>query len=243
VKTALVTRPQEDAAGITSALTARGFAVAVEPMLEIVIRRGVALPLDGVQGILATSANGVRALAANLEGRDLPVWAVGDATAACARSLGFTQVESAGGDVDTLAALVAGRVDPAKGALLHAAGSAVAGDLAGRLGSQGFTIRREVLYQAQTAQVASPALLDLLAGERLDLALFFSPRTASTFATLTRRAERAERCRTITAYALSPAVAEALAALPWRAIHAAPRPEQDSLLAVIDQFEGNPPCA
>ena len=131
-------------------------------MLEIVIHRGVSLPLAGVQGILATSANCVRALAANLAERGLPVWAVGDATARCARDLGFTRVESASGDVDALAALVAKRVSPADGGLLHAAGTKVAGDLAGRLSPLGFDIRRAVLYEARTAKALSPALIAAL---------------------------------------------------------------------------------
>ena len=38
--------------------------------------------LDGVQAILATSANGVRALARRTPRRDLPLFAVGPQTAA-----------------------------------------------------------------------------------------------------------------------------------------------------------------
>ena len=181
---ALVTRPREDALGIAQALAARGVQVQLEPLLEIRPRQGVALPLAGVQGILATSANGVRALAANLDRRTLPLWAVGDATARCAVELGFSRVESAGGDVESLAGLVARRVDPRQGALLHAAGTAVAGDLAGRLAAHGIEVRRVVLYDALAATALSPALIALLEAACLDLALFFSPRSAATFATL-----------------------------------------------------------
>jgi uroporphyrinogen-III synthase len=236
---ALVTRPREDAEGITRALESRGFAVQLEPLLDIVLHRDVALPLNRVQGFLATSANGVRALAANSPRRDMPLWAVGTATADCARSLGFRSVENGGGDVVRLAELVARRLDPRQGALLHVAGSKVAGDLSGALARQGFEVRRVVLYEARTAEAFSPALLAALDGEALDLALFFSPRTAATFATLAQAAERGECCRAITAYALSPAVAEQLAVLPWRAVHIAGNPDQAALLAVIDAEQGH----
>src|SRR5229473_1898951 len=111
---ALITRPIEDAGELAAALSLRG-----------------------VQAVLFTSANGARAFARATARRDLAVIAVGDATARTARALGFADIASAGGDVGDLAALVAARLDPRRGALLHAAGSVVAGDLAARLRAAG----------------------------------------------------------------------------------------------------------
>jgi uroporphyrinogen-III synthase len=235
---ALVTRPREDAGGVARALEARGFAVHIEPLLAVTPLSGVALPLDGSQGYLATSANGVRALAANDAPRDLPLWAVGDATARTARDLGFSQVESAKGDAATLSRLVTERVDPAAGTLLHAAGTKVAGDLSAGLAALGYRVRREILYEACTAESLSAAAIRALKGEAVDLALFFSPRTAQTFVTLASAAGCADAGRAVSAYALSPAVAEALSVLPWRRILTAERPLQDSLLACLDRVEG-----
>jgi uroporphyrinogen-III synthase len=238
---ALITRPRHDADVLARALEARGFRVFSEPLLAIAPVAGVALPLDGIQGFLATSANGVRALAANLANRAdflRPLWAVGDATARAARDAGFGQVESAGGDVQGLARLVAGRVEAGRGALLHAAGETLAGDLAGRLGRLGFEVRRVVLYSAVPATGLSPPLLAALDGGGLELALFFSPRTAETFATLASAAGRQGACRRMTAYGLSPAVAKGLAALPWRAVRTAAAPRQEALLAAIEQDYG-----
>ncbi len=66
----------------------------------------------------------------------------------------------------------------------------------------------------------------------MDGVLFFSPRTAESFASLCARDGLSERCRTLTAFCLSPAVAEA-AALPWRAVRIAARPDQESLLELL----------
>ncbi|MCR6629520.1 MAG: uroporphyrinogen-III synthase [Magnetospirillum sp.] len=230
---ALVTRPREDSEGLARELEARGLDVATEPLLDIV---PVDSPVDaeGVQGILATSANGVRALARVLPDRDLPVWAVGDASARTARGQGYTRVESAGGDVETLAALVKSRCTPEQGAFLHAAGTVTAGDLSGSLAAAGFTVRRVVLYEARTADALSPGLAERLRAGSIDLALFFSPRTAATFATLVQAAGLAGTTARIAAYALSSAVAGNLAALPWAAVRVAATPTQAALLAALE---------
>src|SRR5262245_35391137 len=82
---ALVTRPRAEAAELSKVLAARGIAALVEPLLEICYR-GETPDLAGVQGLLCTSANGVRALARLSGERNLPLFAVGEATAARARA-------------------------------------------------------------------------------------------------------------------------------------------------------------
>jgi uroporphyrinogen-III synthase len=235
MRTALVTRPREDSEGVAAELSSRGLGVMIEPLLDIRPVDGVEVDTAGIQGILATSANGIRALARALPDRSLPVWAVGDASARVARSLGYERVDSAGGDVDTLATLVAARCDPAEGGFLHAAGTVVAGDLSALLAGQGFSVRRLVLYEAVTATGLSPDLMTALRTQAVDVALFFSPRTAATFARLVTAAGLASACSGITAYALSAAVARELAVLPWRSLRAAAAPTQAALLAALDQ--------
>ena len=190
--TALITRPEEDARPLAEALAARGVATVIEPLLAIrplpEAASDLAKDLAGVQALLFTSANGARAFAELSPRRDIGVLAVGDATASAARGLGFTAVESAGGDVQALARLVKQRLKPAGGPLLHAAGSAVAGDLAEILAADGFDLRRRMLYESATATALSPETIAALKQGRIDLVLLFSPRTAVTFAELAQAA-------------------------------------------------------
>ncbi len=234
----VVTRPQADAAELTSALEARGHQVLVEPLLTIRPRETVDWPAGHrqAQALLVTSANGVRAFADLDVRRDLPVFAVGDASAAAARSLGFERVESAAGDVADLAALVQARLDPADGPLLHPAASKLAGDLQGALAAAGFTVLRLVLYDAQPATTLSPACRHALNEGLIDVVTFFSPRTAASFASLVAEADLAAACRGVTALCLSQAVAARLSRLSWAEIVVAPRPEQAALLAALDQL-------
>src|SRR4029077_13771862 len=100
---ALVTRPRTEAMALAEALAVRGIEAIIEPLLDIHYRDAPAPDLTGVQAVLCTSANGVRALARLSRERGLTLLAVGEATAARARQEGFFRVESAGGNVDDLA--------------------------------------------------------------------------------------------------------------------------------------------
>ena len=229
----LITRPREDAEALASELSRRGLEPMVQPLLEIRNLPGPALDLDGVQAILFTSANGVRATAARTIRRDLPALAVGDATARCAAEAGFARVESAGGDVESLARLVIGRLDPGAGRLYHAAGSAVAGDLAGDLGRAGFAVEREVLYAAEPVTELLPGTAEALYAGTIDAVLFFSPRTAQSFVKVVQKAGLADRLGEVLAFCLSEAVGTAVRTVGWRDILTARRPDQAALLDLL----------
>lgn len=241
----LITRPREDAETLAGLLRERDIESVIEPMLVIHLLEGAGMDLDGVQALLLTSANGARALAgrelaaAGTDWRDLPVFAVGSVTAKAARDRGFRRVVRADGDVDSLGKLVAESLDPRRGALLHVAGSEVAGDLAGRLRRSGFTVRRAVLYEAAAAESLSPGLVSMLKAGAIELALFFSPRTAESFVSLARKAGVAPACNSMTALCLSAAVAEAAKAIDWADIRVSGRPDLEGLLALIDGVCGN----
>ena len=233
---ALVTRPREEAAGLAEALGRRGIEAIVEPLLDIHYRAAAAPDLAGAQAVLCTSANGVRALARLCGERAVPLFAVGDATAARARAEGFLRVESAGGDAADLGRLVRDRLCPENGPLLHVAGSDVAGDLAGELRRAGFAVERVVLYEAHPVAALSAACARALSAGIVEFALFFSPRTAAIFARLAAGAGLAESIGHVTAVSISAAADRALSPLVWRERHIAERPDQASLLAALDRL-------
>ena len=237
---ALVTRPRNQAEGLARRLAQRGIHAVIEPMIEIVERGGVAPDMTGVQAILLTSANGARALARVSHVRRVPVFAVGDETARAARIAGFSPVESAGGDVEDLTQLVGRRLRPANGRLLHVAGSDVAGDLAGALSAVGFAVTRAVLYEARTAAALTPETARLISDEKIDLALFFSPRSAAIFASLADAADVWSGLAATTAVSISAAADAALGDLRFHARRVAAAPTQEALLACIDGLVGPP---
>lgn len=229
----LVTRPEEDCAATVDALARLGHAGVPEPLLVVQPVAGQLPDLTRFQALLITSRNGLRILARLTEERKLPVYAVGPGSAAAARAAGFSEVHDADGDAHALAELVAQRLDPAAGPLLHGAGRDVALGLKERLVEEGFDFRRIVLYAAEPVARFSAVALDALEQGTLDGVLFYSPRTAATFADLIRRAGMQQACTSLSAYCLSHAVAAAIAQLPWKAVHTAAAPNQDALLALL----------
>ncbi len=233
---ALVTRPRPEAAEFAAALASRGIDAVIEPLIEIEDRACGVLDLGGVQAVLCTSANGVRALARAGTSRDRPLFAVGDATAARARAEGFVAVESAGGNVADLVRLVRARLAPAAGRLVHVAGKSVAGDLVGELRAAGFGIDRAVLYEARAVAAFTPGTAAALSARVIDFALFFSPRTAAIFARLAAAEGVADALNRVATVSISAAADAALVGLPFRRRHVATAPTQAALLQALDDL-------
>ena len=230
----LITRPRADAEAFAARLHALGHTTLVEPLIEIAFQDGPPLDLSGIQALAFTSANGVRAAARRTAERALPVVAVGPATAAEAASLGFRAIsESAGEGVEGLAQHIAATLKPAAGTILHVTGTVTAGDLKKSLATAGFSVRTERLYEARAAENLSGALAAELAAGLIEAATFFSPGTASLFATLIEAENLASACRSITAVTLSPAVAKALGSLEFRDIRTATTPTTEAMLACL----------
>lgn len=231
----LITRPRADAGEVVAELEGRGYEAILEPLMDIRFFDGPEPSLGDVAGLIFTSANGVRAFARRSLVRDILAFAVGDATARTASDAGFRRVRSAGGDVDSLVGLVMQEVVPQDGQLLHVAGSAIAGDLAGVLSASGYDIKRLTLYEAVTVEELSTRTLERFQDGEIDIVLLFSPRTARTFVKLIEKARLTDLCRSMSAICLSNAVAAEIAGLPLSCTRIAREPTLKALLAGMNE--------
>jgi uroporphyrinogen-III synthase len=163
----------------------------------------------------------------------VPIYAVGPQTAEFARSAEFRSVHSAEGDSATLVEFVAAHADPAKGTLLHAAGSETAGRLRQALHGKGFTVETVVLYDAVLVTSLPEIARGPLEHGTLNGVLLFSPRSAKIFATLVTEAKLAKACETLQAYCISAATAGELSPLSFARVAVAGVPNQDAILSLI----------
>ena len=230
----LVTRPQEDARRTAERLAKLGHHALIAPLVEIRLLDGPEIPLDGVQAILATSGNGIRALARRNSRRDVQVFVVGAQTANAARAEGYLEVADAAGDANALVSLVHSRARPDAGALLHAAGTDARHELRVRLQRAGFDVRSPALYDAVEVPMLPPFAQNALRSGSVDALIVFSPRSAQIFADRIVRADLASACAHLVACCISNAAAHPLQHIPFREIRIAAHPDLDTVLALLD---------
>jgi uroporphyrinogen-III synthase len=181
----LVTRPHPDNEATAARLRSRGFEALLAPMLRFEpMSPSDDLAADYV-GVLATSANALRAIDRQLAQSallGLPLFAVGDHTAATARSLGFAEVISAEGDAQALRDRVLGATQLKKnGALLYLAGADRARDLGSELAAYG----RDVVTVTTYRMVALPHLphevCEAFVANAVEAVLHYSKASARAF--------------------------------------------------------------
>ena len=232
----LVTRAQPGADETAEALRRRGHHPIVSPALTLApVAPAPEFTLSGLQGLLFTSANGVRAFAERCDERALTAWCVGPATDAAAREAGFRDRRCAHGDATALAELVRTTGDPDAGALLHVANAAAAGRLAARLREAGFEVRFAPLYTPQPAQAFTPEAEAALKHGTLAGVLFHSTKGAAAFAAL---ADAVDLSATH-AVAVSEAAFAPVSGLAWRTRHIAEAPNEAALLAALETALGS----
>ena len=232
----LVTRPEPDASREAAALAARGHEAVIAPLLVIEFAEDAPLDFAGVQALIVTSRNALRAIASRrelAEARKLPLFAVGEATARAARDIGFANVTTGPGTAEELAELIAATLEPKHGPLLHLAGETLAFDPKSPLEAKGFNLRQPVLYRACPAEQLPAQALGLLKSGKLDGAILLSPRTARTFALLIDKHGVVTQGRRLVCYCLSQAVADVLSVLGFE-VRVAARPREEEVLALVD---------
>lgn len=226
----LVTRPLEDGIEIAARLAELGHQAVLAPLLEPRFFDGPEPDLGDVRAILATSANGVRALIRRTARRDLALFAVGPQTAAEAQKAGFTDVKSADGDAVALAQATS-RWAPPGAKLLHVCGEGAPGTLADRLAADGFAVRRAVLYRVEPASALPADAKAALDQGALDAVMFFSPKSAGLFLKLAAGLS----FDGLTALCISPATAGVLPDGAFAQVLVADKPNQAAVLALTEK--------
>ncbi|WP_340109802.1 uroporphyrinogen-III synthase [Pikeienuella sp. HZG-20] len=224
----LLTRPQAQSEAFATSIAGLGWDALIWPVIEIAPTLFSAPDLSGVDALIFTSARGVEALS-RFGAPDLPAFCVGAATAAAARRAGFTEVTAAGGDAVRLLELLKAR---ARGRLMHIRGRDAAADIKGALRAHGIDADEIIAYAAEPAAPPSDGVDATVRAGDVEMAMFFSPRSARIFAATApaawRSAYPAMRAATISEAAAAP-----LLDLGFADIRAAAHPDADAMRALL----------
>jgi uroporphyrinogen-III synthase len=234
----LITRPEPDALKLAGVLEELGHEATVEPLLSASFDGADPIDVEGAQALIATSRNGLRALKSSpalAEARALPLFAVGKATAAEGRALGFETVITGAGTAAELVGHIVSSLDPAAGLLVHLAGDTLAVDLKGELEAHGFRVVQPVVYRMLAARAFSEDTVEQLATGEIEGVTLMSPRTAAVYASLVRRHGLVATIRPLPHFCLSQAVARRLEPLGSVRVEIAEAPRLEELLALIEE--------
>ena len=232
-----ITRAEPDASRQARSLGELGHEVILEPLLAIRFFDDEPIKLDGVQALIATSRNGLRALKRRPileDARKLPIFVVGPASAELARQMGFSAVHEGTGTAEGLLDTIHAGSRQDGGSLLHLAGANLASDLRGNLERDGFQVVQPALYRAEPTSQLSSGLRQEIAGNSVDGVILMSPRTAKVYMTVMREGGLVEAARQLHHYCLSEAVADRLDPTDGRPISVAARPREQDLMMLLD---------
>lgn len=209
----LVTRPSPGGEATAARLQALGHQVTLTPLM---VTEAVDWNPPDVRpaAIMLTSGFAARLADAGAF-HDLPVFAVGSATARAAQAAGFGDVRDGGGTAQVLLDRVAAA---GFGDVLHLAGA----DRVTVTVPAGLCVTTVTVYRAR--------LLPLMVAPGADWVLLYSPRTAGHFAA---EIDRIGHDRSAIAIAGISAATLAAAGPGWREARTAAAPDEDALLAAI----------
>lgn len=231
----LVTRPEPDAMALRAHLIAQGHEVLIEPLINVSFDDADPIELDEVQALIATSRNGLRALAASPaleQAQSLPLFAVGPGTAATAKALGFRHVIKGPGTGRQLVAFIIAHAEVNGGPLLHLAGDVLAFDFASELARLGYHVLRPIVYETEPATRLSGSTAARIANGHIEGVLLLSPRTAAIYARLIKAEALHEAASRLTYFCISQAAAAQLEEIAPAKVEIAAEPNLQEVLAL-----------
>ena len=238
----LVTRPHPDDEATAASLRARGFDVLRAPMLRF---EPVAVHEDlnaRYSAVIVTSANALRGIEPHLKGHrmlELPLFAVGEHTAAAARRAGFTHVVSANGDAANLRDLVLARLKAKElkkaSTLLYLAGAEISRDLASELEESGFRVVTQTTYKMIAVTSLPREACDAFAANQVEAVLHYSQRSARAFLDAARAAGVEISALAIPQCCISAAVASVVRDAGATQVVVAATPDENALFEALER--------
>lgn len=181
----ILTRGETGAHKTAQFLRSHGFStIAKHPLLafSFIETADVSTPASD---IIFTSANGVRALAQlGVKPSDQRVWCVGAATAGAASAQGWRNIQTSGGNANTLADYILSKTDAREGnAFIHYANAAAKSALPDRLNADGLNAHQVFIYEMKPV-LDTEVFTTIQSAKTATIVVFHSRAAAHVFADL-----------------------------------------------------------
>ena len=234
----LITRAEPSASHSEQVLQDLGHEVAKFPVLEIKDTHQE-LSEKKIDGIILTSQNAIEVLKQrNWKpiNRQVPIFCVGEKTAAAAKALGFNHIFSANGNAESLCELILenGVCDGSN--LLYPCTVKPSHDFGRSLQPAGILVEATAIYEIHPIEVDRSAFLAALKTTENGFILVYSARSGEALANLSDGYDIKSAISRITVIAISDKAAQSVKHLPWKQIFTADSPNQNAMIDIIDTF-------
>ncbi len=214
----LVTRPIEDCLKLIESLKILGHQVTHCPIIKIKKLSYKEPNYKNYNGIIFTSSNAVDCLDTKKIPKNISCFCVGDTTEKKAKSKGFYQAISAGGNVNTLIELIMRIYDKKSGKLLYVSSEFISKELDKDLLGHGYIVDRIINYTSLPVEEISENTLSLIKENRLDATFVYSEKSAINLKNLIIKYSLVDVMMDSNLFCISKKTSKALEFLKWKKI-------------------------
>ena len=224
----LITRPVLQAGVFAAELKDLGLELEtlVAPLLEVEAVGYEAPDLDGVDGLVFTSVNGVRFFDHADVSRDIPVFAVNVQTRETLDRVGYRDIVGTYGGAVDLEAVLDGR------RFLHVRGADVAHEFADH-------VEGLVAYRARVVEAFDDSVVEAFRAGVVGCVTLFSARTARQFAVLVERYDLTDSLSSIKVLLISDDLVEYVHTYSWADLFVAETPNRQGMIETLKRIYGD----
>ncbi|MDG7056530.1 MAG: uroporphyrinogen-III synthase [Wolbachia endosymbiont of Meromenopon meropis] len=233
MKSILLTRPLSDSLDTRNALRRYGYKVYIEPLFTIkYLQPNISTCQFDV--VISTSKNSIKAFSQICKVDDFPIITVGSSTMQTAKDLGFSDIISAEGNVESLVSFIKNHYSITV-KFLYIRGQEVSCDLKKRLSKESFNIKELILYKTIIKKNLTHRCKNLLLSTKIDSIAFFSSQSARIFCSLILKSGLSHSISDIVAYSMSKNIADSLKSIKWKKVTTSRLPTKESLIDAINR--------
>ena len=229
----IITRPIEDSLEIISKFKILGHKVTHLPLLNINKISHEIINFKNYKAIIFTSTNAIKFLDTKKIPKDILCFCVGEATERKARSVGFLNVISAGGNVDALKELIFRTHEKNDGRLIYFSSEFITIDLDKILIASGYKVDRIINYSSTAIEYINENTVELIKNTQVDMLYVYSEKSAINLKNLIKKYSLLDDLINCNLMCISEKSSRVLSGLKWKKIFIFNSGEEEFLLYKI----------
>ena len=229
----IITRPIEDSLEIISKFKILGHKVTHLPLLNINKISHEIINFKNYKVIIFTSTNAIKFLDTKKIPKDILCFCVGEATERKARSVGFLNVISAGGNVDALKELIFRTHEKNDGKLIYFSSEFITIDLDKILIASGYKVDRIINYSSTAIEYINENIVELIKNTQVDMLYVYSEKSAINLKNLIKKYSLLDDLINCNLMCISEKSSRVLSSLKWKKIFIFNPGEEEFLLYKI----------